>query len=234
MNLNKELPNDLITTVSFPEDQFVKVEYNKKQIVLHHSAGWDYANGMIDWWKSNKERVATCVGIEDSGKIYKIFDSKYYAWHINILSAKNNIPFTKYRRGAHALMLERHSIGVEICNWGGLTLINGEFHTYASKGVTGIGGKIVVPKSKVQHYPNKFRGYEFYERYTDAEIESLYKLISYWCDFYGIDKSYKENMWDINESAIRGDSGVWTHVSYRSDKSDCHPQPELIEMLKAL
>jgi len=28
--------------------------------------------------------------------------------------------------------------------------------------------------------------------------------------------------------------GVWTHVSYRSDKSDCHPDPNLIQMLKTL
>jgi len=45
---------------------------------------------------------------------------------------------------------------------------------------------------------------------------------------------YNGNMWDVNEDALNGEPGVWTHVSYRSDKSDCHPQPELIDVLKSL
>ena len=39
-------------------------------------------------------------------------------------------------------------------------------------------------------------------------------------------------MFETNEKALKGYHGVWTHTSYRTDKSDCHPQPELIEMLK--
>jgi hypothetical protein len=34
--------------------------------------------------------------------------------------------------------------------------------------------------------------------------------------------------------ALSGTPGVWTHVSYRADKSDCHPQIELINALKEL
>ena len=41
-------------------------------------------------------------------------------------------------------------------------------------------------------------------------------------------------MWDISDKALAGEAGVWTHVSFRTDKSDCHPQPELIQMLKSL
>jgi hypothetical protein len=41
-------------------------------------------------------------------------------------------------------------------------------------------------------------------------------------------------MWDLSNDALAGKKGVYTHVSFRTDKSDMHPQPELIEMLKNL
>jgi len=43
-------------------------------------------------------------------------------------------------------------------------------------------------------------------------------------------------MWDVSQRALSGEPGIWTHVSYRQKpgKTDCHPQPELIEMLKTI
>lgn len=38
----------------------------------------------------------------------------------------------------------------------------------------------------------------------------------------------------LNSAALAGKPGVWTHVNFRKDKSDCHPQPQLIEMLISL
>jgi len=39
-------------------------------------------------------------------------------------------------------------------------------------------------------------------------------------------------MWNLNNSALEGTPGIWTHVSFRPDKSDCHPQLSLIKLLK--
>jgi hypothetical protein len=41
-------------------------------------------------------------------------------------------------------------------------------------------------------------------------------------------------MWDISANALKGVNGIYTHVSYRSDKNDCSPQFNLIETLKTL
>ena len=38
----------------------------------------------------------------------------------------------------------------------------------------------------------------------------------------------------LNSAALTGKPGLWTHVNFRGDKSDCHPQPQLIEMLISL
>ncbi|WP_157969171.1 hypothetical protein [Chryseobacterium piscium] len=46
--------------------------------------------------------------------------------------------------------------------------------------------------------------------------------------------TYQEEMWVVNRKALAGTHGVWLHTSVSRDKSDCHPQPELIAMLKSL
>ena len=39
---------------------------------------------------------------------------------------------------------------------------------------------------------------------------------------------------EINADALNGKPGIWSHTSVRKDKSDVHPQDELIAMLKTL
>jgi hypothetical protein len=51
---------------------------------------------------------------------------------------------------------------------------------------------------------------------------------------YNIPKDYKKDMWDISRSALSGSPGIYTHVSFRKDKSDCHPQEELIDLIQSL
>jgi N-acetyl-anhydromuramyl-L-alanine amidase AmpD len=232
MNLSGNLNLEKIVQYKLPDVQFVKEEHDKKQIVLHHSAGWDNARGMFDGWAADKQRVATAMGIVDDGTIHQCFASKYWAWHINILSRGNSIRtdqrFKKYMTYAHAESLEKHSIGVEVCNWGPL-LYDGD-----SSFATWAGTRITDEKRVIEYPGHGFRGHKYFERYTDAEIESLYKLIRYWAQRYNIQTTYTSDMWDVNVAAVSGHPGVWAHVSFRSDKSDMHPQPELLQMLKSL
>ena len=41
-------------------------------------------------------------------------------------------------------------------------------------------------------------------------------------------------MWNASTYALEVKSGIYTHVSFRKDKSDCHPQKELIEIIKVI
>ncbi|MFW6226355.1 MAG: peptidase C14 caspase catalytic subunit P20, partial [bacterium] len=86
----------------------------------------------------------------------------------------------------------------------------------------------------VVHYPNGYRGYYYYEKYTDDQIKTTGELLLYWNKTYDIPLDYNDNMWEVNDDALGGKRGIWSHTSYRNDKSDVHPQPELIEMLKTL
>lgn len=218
-----------IIQVAFPDSQYKKEITEKVGWVLHHSAGRDQAKNMFKFWELDKQgAVATAYGIEDTGAIYEGFDGfKYWAHAIGLTVAGNNLPkhLLKYHTFTNNVFLNKRYIQVEICNWGALVEKSGKYFSWAGE---------EVPKDKVQIYDKPFRGSRFFEKYTEKEIEALRNLILWYHQEYGVSKKYNTEMWNISEKALQGAEGIWGHTSFRTDKSDVHPQPELIEMLQNL
>ena len=212
-----------IIQVDFPDDQYYKKQTAKKQIVLHHTVSGQGVNGDIAWWRSTADHIGTAILVDYKGGIYQCFSSKYWGHHLGI-KASNNVA------------LNKASIGIEIDAWGGLVRSNRLW--YPAKWDKSLKRHVantnVTPIKNVQVYPNAFRGFYGFEKYTDEQIEAVRQLLVFWGENYKIPLDYNEDMWDLSSKALAGDDGVWTHVSFRADKSDCHPQPELIEMLKSL
>lgn len=236
--------------VEFPELQYIAIATKKTQLCLHFSAGWDNARGMFDSWKADKARIATAFGMVDDGTIFQGFDEKYYASHIGYWfkdgtgkvvggneRAYKLCPGTESQ--AVNLAIEQRTIGIEVCNWGALKFVNGQFHTWASKTLNPkfpqyFPKDIVVPESKVMKYTTPFRGDIYFEKFTPQEIESLYYWIKKMGTKHNIPTKYDAAIWDVNKDAITGVPGLYLHVSYRADKQDLHPQPDLIQMFKTL
>lgn len=206
---------DKIEFVPFPDTQYYRRKEPKTQAVLHHTVSGEGVSGDVAWWLSTKSRIATHFIISRSGKIRQNYSSKYWAHHLGIktkIFEDNNID-----PSGKNLWLNMKSIGIELDSWGGLkksetTKVNGF----------------------VENYPDKFRGYEFFETYTPKQITALRELLKYLCDKYNIPLNYNEDMWDVSKDALNGKPGIWSHTSFRPDKSDCHPQESLIKMLKNL
>ncbi|MEF2964119.1 hypothetical protein, partial [Pseudomonas aeruginosa] len=70
--------------------------------------------------------------------------------------------------------------------------------------------------------------------YTALQLIALKELLQLLCNKWKIKKDYFPEMFDFNVKAIKGYHGIWSHTSYRPDKSDVHPQNELIQLLKNL
>ena len=192
--------------------QYFKEKTFKNQIVLHHTAGGGNAENVIHGWNFNQERVATAFVIDDKGEVFKCFEPDFWAYHLGL---KNNFN----------VPLNKGSIGIEVCNWGQLIKDkDGVYWNYYKK---------VVPPEQVAVI-KKFRGFEFYHKYNEAQIESLRKLILELCATFNISKTYRSDMWDVSKNALGGHNGIYTHVSYRADKNDMSPQIDLVEMLKGL
>jgi hypothetical protein len=219
-----------IKQVPLHKSQYIKKEIKKTQIVLHHTAGNSSGVGTIKMWDTDdRGRIATCVTISGKGQskdtydgeICQAFSSKYWAYHLGIkpdVFRANALPYKS---------IDPLAIGIEICNWGPLTLKkDGKFYNYVNR---------EVPADQVTELATPYKGHKYYHRYTDAQIESVRQLLVYWNKIYGIPLTYNEkDMWSVSKNALSAVSGVYTHNSYRKDKSDIHPCPRMIAMLKSL
>ena len=193
------------------DNQYFKEKQFKNQIVIHHTAGGSNADNVIHGWNFNVEKVATAYVIDGLGIVKQAFEPEYWAYHLGLRSGNN-------------LSLNKGSIGIEICNWGQLIKKGDKYYNYINK---------EVPESEVV-FLKKFRGFEYYHKYNDLQLASLKKLLNELCAKFAINKKYNSDMWDISPNALNGVNGIYTHVSYRSDKQDCAPQFNLIETLKTL
>ena len=224
-----KLDTSKIKQVPLRESQYIKEATEKKQIVLHHTAGNSSGVGTIRMWDTDdRGRIATCVTISGKGQskdtydgeICQAFSSKYWGYHLGIK------PDVFKSKGLPRRALDKHAIGIEICNWGPLDQVNGKFYNYVDR---------EIPADQVTELETPYKGHKFYHRYTDAQIESTRQLLVYWNETYGIDLTYRhDDLWTVSTRALQGEQGVYTHNSYRKDKSDIYPCPRMIAMLKSL
>lgn len=215
----------LTTLVEFPENQYYKTEFPKNQIYLHHTAGNADAKNVFAGWKSDAGRIGTCVSISGKGKntidgeIVKGYSSKFWAYHLGCKTKYFQAMKLPYKE------LDKYSIGIEICNWGQLTLKDGKFINYVNR---------EVPANEVCELATPHRGYKYYHNYTDAQIESTRQLLLYWGDLYKIPLTYNEDIFGLTPRAFKGEKGVFTHCSVRPDKVDIYPHPHMVDMLSTL
>ncbi len=216
----------------FPQEKYYHNEYPKTQIVLHHTVSGMSIDGDIQTWINGKYNVGVAIIIDREGTPWQLFSSKYWAYHLGT--------------GDHSL--DKHSIGIEIDNWGGLILGDGTnkqfgknedgsprlIYTATGKYYTVYGNSVNLSPQDIQYYPEKYRGYNYFEKYTNAQIRTVGELILFWRNKYNIPLYYNPSIFNFSEEAVGGKPGLWSHTSYRKDKSDIHPQPEMIEMLKTV
>lgn len=209
-----------IKSIDFPKHLYIPKVHDKTQVVLHHTVSPnDSIRGDLYTWLKDQRRIATCIIVGGDGTPNQLFSSRYSAYHLGIkekVFRDLNIPYK---------FLDFNAIGVEIDTAGGLVKRNGAWYdVYGYK----------YDSCDVQEYEIGYRGFYGFQKYTDAQIETVRQLLIYWNDFYGIPLTYNDDMWVVSKRALTGTPGIWSHTSYRKDKSDIHPQPEMVEMLQSL
>jgi N-acetyl-anhydromuramyl-L-alanine amidase AmpD len=215
----KKLDIQAIKQVRLKDNQYFAESSPKTQIYLHHTAGNGNAEGVSRYWNGNDSRIATAFIIGENGTIVQCFSSKHWAWHLGI----DQEDFA--RNGAKYSNLNKLSVGIEVCNWGYLKKKGDKYYNYA-------GG--VVNPSYVTELETPYKGYKYWYKYSDAQIESLRQLVEYLCETYDIPKDYRSEIWAIDKEAFKGTKGIFTHNSVRKDKSDMYPDPRVIKMLQNL
>lgn len=206
---------------NFPGTQYYKTETPKKIIVLHHTVSGVGVSGDINWWKQTPEKIGTPYIIARDGTITQIFDDKYWIHHLGVKQYMLNQFGSKISNDR----LNQLSIGIELDSWGGLVRKDGKWVNHTG---------LVIPDCDVVYYKDGYRGYFGFEKYTYEQLRALRELMIDISKRHSIPLNYFPEMFTFNEKAVKGYHGIWSHTSFRPDKSDVHPQIELIEMLKSL
>jgi hypothetical protein len=228
-----------ITDRILEKGEYVEEVTRKNTIYLHHTAGSHRADWTIDAWNRDRTstnqrvRIATSFvigGLDRNGtnkdgmdgRIFRAFNEDFWASHLGLRTTNNT-------------QLNKQSVGIEICSYGPLTRSrDGKFLSYVNS---------EIHPSQVCDLGYKFRGFQFYQKYSPNQIESLRNLIIFLGKKYSIDlkSGLIRNIdapngqgFEINQDALNGRPGIWSHTSVRRDKFDVFPQPELVQMLKSL
>jgi N-acetyl-anhydromuramyl-L-alanine amidase AmpD len=193
-----------------------------KQICLHFTCGGS-ADSAINWWLKTPERISTNYLIEKNGDIIQVMEDTDWAFQLGMDNKYNEIP-TKYKNRNHVIDIEKSLIGIELVMEGGLVLKENKFWFED--------GQRFIPSENVVTLDKPFRGYKYYTKYTDAQIESTTKLVEYLKKKHNI--TTEELTYDISTKAVSGEKGLYSHVNYRSDKQDLYYFKKLHDSLKSI
>lgn len=119
--------------------------------------------------------------------------------------------------------MSKECIGIEISNIGPLKKIGNNLVTTYSD------SDVYCSVSETQYYtklPAKYRGFEYYAKFTDAQYEAVARLIRFLCAKYNIPKTFVAGTkrYDVlSEAEFTAFKGIASHVNCRRDKTDIGP-----------
>jgi N-acetyl-anhydromuramyl-L-alanine amidase AmpD len=210
---------DIITSNKLPDNQYIQQITDKSEIYIHFTAGGSNALNTINYWNSDESRIATAYIIDgrESADLYQAFHPDFWSYHLGVKGTNGK--------------LDKISIGIEICAYGPLIKKGDDYFAWPNNYNT------KVDKKNVYELEKEFRGYKYFFKYTDKQIENLEKLLNHLILKYKIkiEKSYDNNWFEFNQKVI-DDSlpGIWSHTTVRKDKSDTYPDKRILEILNRL
>lgn len=198
--------------------QYFGDSFSKTSIFLHHTVSTT-ANSAWRWWNSTPDRVGTAYIIDRDGTIIECFDPSHWAYHLGI---KGDDDFH-----------EKHGVGIELVSTGPVYFENGKFMFYPLYPNKTQG--TIIPKEEVVRYPDKWRGYEYFQDYTTMQIQALGGLLKYMYErFPEINTNIAtENWYQYNDKVVKNHlGGIWAHTTVVAGKSDIHPSENLLKLIK--
>lgn len=214
INNHKVLNLKTSTDLGFPlvfmqkENGYFFKEMTKKEIiVLHHTAG--FLGSDLQTLTKPNYTVSVPFVLGRNGIVYQLFSTQYWSYSLGASAVGNNA------------IQSKRSIAIEISNIGPLTLKGNDLYTAYNTLYCGI--------NDTQYYTKlekPYRGIAYFASFTDAQYDTLNKLITQQCKKWNIPRTFIEESKRYNtfttEEALAY-KGISSHVNYRADKSDLGP-----------
>ena len=179
--------------IPLTKSDYIQEIFEKRQIVLHHTASLR-ANNLAGWWNQDGiNGIATAFGVDVDGTIYQYFPEQFWSYHTG--------------NGAG---IDKYNIGLEIANFGHLTRkADGKFYSWTGNEYTG----------KVYTASKAWRGQLYFAEYTEAQYKATAELVKYLCCKYTtIPKQVMANHdFNVNNKL---QAGIVTHANVWSEKLD--------------
>jgi len=218
--------------------QFLTTKEKKEWVFLHCTAGWDNPFAVVqDWNNDSRGAIATQFVIggkhgqtlrdQYDGQIIECMRYQDYGWHLGIGNT----------------LMHRASIGIEICNLTYLNKVGNDFFMWA--------GKKVNP-SEIVDLKQDYRGYRYFQKFTNDQLHSLNFLLAKIGKDQGIDitKGLKERLKKMDKFKAFGYDpeikagkfkGLFCHTNVSGpnkwknyEKFDIFPQDEICDLLLSL
>lgn len=173
-------------SIPLESNEYFSEEWPKDAIFLHHTAGSFRPDYTVGGWErdttkaGNVRCVATAYVIggpnegdaskrdEWDGVVVQCMPPEKWAHHLGVNRSNN-------------MLLNKKSIGIELCNFGPLRQKDGVFYNYVNQ---------VMPASSVLDLGTEYRGFRYYHRYSEKQIEACRQLILELSDQFEIDVKF--------------------------------------------
>lgn len=219
---------------------YYKGIFNKEWLVFHHTAGGPSPYRTVDFWEKDGNAIGTefvVGGISphgdetNDGVTLRCLPAGGFAAHLTIGNTR----------------LHRESIGVELCNYGGLTKggyyknkvwVSGKANTYYNA----YGGE--MPEDCVYDLGWTYRFNRYFHKYSLKQIEECERIAKYAQSKYNmnlkgglqdlIHKYNVEKAFEYIPEYMNSNPGIYTHGNVFAGKNDVFPQKEFIDMIMSL
>ena len=185
----------------------------KKSICLHFTVG--YIKSDVSSLSTKDHHVSVSYVVDRSGRIYELFPDTDWSYHLGSNAVGGNDPMSK------------QSIGIEISNYGPLTL-SGENLIDAYK-------KVYCKTSETEYYDkHSYRGYSYYASMTDEQIEAVAALVKYLGKKHNIPMNFKSDDEPFaRDDKARSFNGIFYHTNVSKDTFDWPFGPSLQAVISA-
>jgi len=202
--------------------QFYSGNYPKFAAFFHDTRSSTFSSA-FNWWNTTPARVGTAYIVDRDGTIYEVFDPRGWSWHLGIKGDDN--------------FFEKHAIGVEFVSRGFLHRRRDNsfvwYPLYPNKQQF-----TTIPENEVYTLTKPWRGYSFYHKYTNKQVEAVKWLIPYL--YYNfkipVQTKYLQTFYKYHADVVSNHlPGFWTHSTVRpegEDKYDLFPQPNMIKAIQ--
>ena len=187
---------------------YYKQKVRKKRIVIHFTEG--FLGGDLSALTRSKRHVSAALVIARDGRIYRLFDTHYWSYHLGSEAIGGNKTCSS------------RSIAIELSNIGGLEK-DGNWMWNAC-------GSKYCRTSESEFFSSgpAFRGYRHFASFTEVQYDALNDLLIALCSKFDIPRTFipvNERFSPFKNTAHGRDfSGICSHVNYRrKDKIDIGP-----------